>query len=103
MEGSAPKDAEMRHIFALAMRECTSNCIRHAGGKRIFARFAPYRGGWAIHITNDGKVPDDEITEGGGLSALRRRIENAGGIMRIKSIPNFALSALLPYGEENKW
>lgn len=65
--------------------------------------FAPYRGGWAIHITNDGKVPDDEITEGGGLSALRRRIENAGGIMRIKSRPNFALSALLPYGEENKW
>lgn len=103
VEGSAPKDVEMRHIFALAMRECTSNCIRHAGGKRIFARFAPYRGGWAIHITNDGKVPDDEITEGGGLSALRRRIENAGGIMRIKSIPNFALSALLPYGEENKW
>lgn len=103
VEGSAPRDAEMRHIFALAMRECTSNCIRHAGGKRIFARFAPYRGGWAIHITNDGKVPDDEITEGGGLSALRRRIENAGGIMRIKSIPNFALSASLPYGEENKW
>ena len=103
VEGSAPKDAEMRHIFALAMRECTSNCIRHAGGKRIFARFAPYRGGWAIHITNDGKVPDDEITEGGGLSALRRRIENAGGIMRIKSRPNFALSASLPYGEENKW
>ena len=82
VEGSAPKDAEMRHIFA---------------------RFAPYSGGWAIHITNDGKVPDDEITEGGGLSALRRRIENAGGIMRIKSRPNFALSALLPYGEENKW
>ena len=103
VEGSAPKDGEMRHIFALAMRECTSNCIRHAGGKRIFARFAPYRGGWAIHITNDGKVPDDEITEGGGLSALRRRIENAGGIMRIKSRPNFALSASLPYGEENKW
>ena len=103
VEGSAPKDGEMRHIFALAIRECTSNCIRHAGGKRIFARFAPYRGGWGIHITNDGKVPDDEITEGGGLSALRRRIENAGGIMRIKSRPNFALSALLPYGEENKW
>lgn len=103
VEGSAPKDGEMRHIFALAIRECTSNCIRHAGGKRIFARFAPYRGGWAIHITNDGKVPDDEITEGGGLSALRRRIENAGGIMRIKSRPNFALSASLPYGEENKW
>lgn len=103
LEGSAPKDAEIRHIFALAIRECTSNCIRHAGGKRIFARFAPYRGGWGIHITNDGKVPDDEITEGGGLSALRRRIENAGGIMRIKSRPNFALSASLPYGEENKW
>ena len=103
VEGSAPKEGEMRHIFALAIRECTSNCIRHAGGKRIFARFAPYRGGWAIHITNDGKVPDDEITEGGGLSALRRRIENAGGIMRIKSRPNFALSASLPYGEENKW
>ena len=103
VEGSAPKDGEMRHIFALAIRECTSNCIRHAGGKRIFARFAPHRGGWGIHITNDGKVPDDEITEGGGLSALRRRIENAGGIMRIKSRPNFALSASLPYGEENKW
>ncbi len=102
LEGDAPEDADLRHIFALAVRECTSNCIRHAGGRRVFARFAPRKGGCTIHITNDGRPPEGDITEGGGLSALRRRIENAGGVMRIRSRPNFALSAFLPYGEEHR-
>ena len=30
-------------------------------------------------FTNNGKPPEAEITEGGGLSSLRRRIRSAGG------------------------
>lgn len=103
IEGSVPEYADMRHIFALAIRECTSNCIRHAGGRRVFARFAPYEGGYTVCITNDGRQPEGEITEGGGLSALRRRIEGAGGKMTISSRPVFALSAELPYREGSRW
>ena len=35
LTGNFPKNAAARELCSLAIRECTSNCIRHAGGTRI--------------------------------------------------------------------
>ncbi len=40
------------------------------------------------------------ITEGGGLSMLRLRVEEAGGSMEIRSSPDFKLMLSLPEKEE---
>ena len=48
----------------------------------------------------DGAVPKEKITEGGGLSMLRQRIEEAGGKMEVWSIPRFKLMLSLPEQEE---
>lgn len=44
-----------------------------------------------VRIRNNGKQPDKEITEGGGLSNIRQKIEKAGGYMKIQSTPEFEL------------
>ena len=53
-----------------------------------------------VSLTNNGAVPKEKITEGGGLSMLRQRIEEAGGKMEIQSIPRFKLMLSLPEKEE---
>ena len=51
-----------------------------------------------IRYTNDGTVPAGPITEGGGLSTARRKIEAAGGQMRIETKPQFVLIIIFEKG-----
>ena len=53
-----------------------------------------------VSLTNNGAVPKKKITEGGGLSMLRQRIEEAGGKMEVWSSPRFKLMLSLPEQEE---
>ena len=53
-----------------------------------------------VALTNNGAVPKEKITEGGGLSMLRQRTEEAGGKMEVQSIPRFKLMLSLPEQEE---
>lgn len=99
LDGALPEQDLPRHLLSLALRECMNNCVRHAGGSRLFAALTRGNGEVACVITNDGKAPEGEITEGGGLSGLRRRIEGAGGRMDVQSSPRFALTVTLPMKE----
>ena len=49
-----------------------------------------------LTITNDGRSPEGEIIEGGGLSGLRRNIDNMGEIMKTEGRPRFKLTVILP-------
>lgn len=99
LTGTFPKDAAARELFSLAIRECTSNCIRHAGGTRIFADCRLEQNTAVLTLTNDGSIPEAPIREGGGLSGLRRRVEQAKGMMDIQCRPRFALTIELPIQE----
>ena len=90
-----------RELFSLVIRECTSNCIRHAGGTRIFADCRLTQTAAVLTITNDGMIPEAPICEGGGLTGLRRRVEQVQGTMDIQSRPRFALTIELPIQEES--
>ena len=50
---------------------------------------------------SDGEKPKGKITEGSGLSSLRRRIEASGGEMLTAYSPRFALLLNLPGTEED--
>lgn len=103
LDGELAGSPEARYIFTLAIRECVTNCARHAGGTKVFVHTQTGPGSCAVTITNDGTPPSGEITEGGGLSALRRRIEKNGGVMTVRSLPRFALTVILPEKEEGVW
>ena len=51
-------------------------------------------------VTNNGKIPEGDIVEGGGLSTLRRRVERAGGTMRVDARPSFRLTVTVPKERE---
>ena len=100
VDGSLPEAGEARALAALAIRECLTNCVRHAGGDQLYVSAQVCDGCWIIAITNNGAPPQGEITEGGGLSGLRRRIEGSGGAMTVTARPRFALTVKLPEKEE---
>ena len=102
LEGELPKDSANAYLLITAMRECATNVVRHAGGSEMTVRIQSDERCVTAHITNNGAPPAGDITEGGGLSGLRRRVESAGGTMRLDSRPSFALTITLPREENPK-
>ena len=98
-DGEIPDDESVRRLLILACRECVTNCVKHAGGDRVLVKITPQNGYCFVSLTNNGAAPDGEITEGGGLSSLRKSVENAGGKMNILHFPDFELQLLLKKGE----
>ncbi len=100
LTGTFPKESAARELFSLAIRECTFNCVRHAGGTKILADCRLAQAAAILTVTNDGSIPQAPISEGGGLTGLRRRVEQMQGTMLIESRPRFTLTIKLPiYGD----
>lgn len=87
---------ESAQLVETAVHECLTNLVRHAGGTRLEIIGEKNASGWRIHYLNDGKAPDGPIIEGSGLTALRARVEAAGGAMEIVHAPRFELTLTLP-------
>lgn len=85
--GELPSEKRTVELLTAAARECITNCLYHAEGNAVRVKIL----GNGFEITNNGKAPNGEIKEGGGLSTLRRRVENAGGEMRVFHSPEFKL------------
>lgn len=98
--GTLPKEEATAYILTCAVRECVTNAVRYAGANALYAHFTEASGFATVVVTNNGKIPDSEIVEGGGLSTLRRRVERAGGSMIVQSFPEFQLTVTVPKAEE---
>ena len=96
LRGAYPAARAARELYALILRECTSNAVRHAGATELYTDSEHRPQAWHLCITNNGTPPRAEIKEGGGLSSLRRRIEKAGGTVTVHSLPVFVLEVTLP-------
>ena len=95
-------DASCMALLENAAHECLTNTVRHARGTLLRVHLSQAQGRITAVFTNDGAAPQHAVTEGGGLSSLRRRVEDAGGCMRIASAPRFALTVELPL-ESEEW
>lgn len=96
LDGNAPAEEDALMLAALAIRECAANCVRHADATKLYVIFRQEDEHTTMFLTNNGIVPKEEIREGGGLSMLRHNVEQAGGSMKIQSIPRFRLMLDLP-------
>ncbi len=97
LNGDLPSLDKFIEIISLLIRECAANCVRHADGTELYVSFLEKYNRLDITITNNGTIPKEEIHEGGGLSMLRRYIEEINGEMFVQSSPHFALKISLPY------
>ena len=98
--GKLPKEESTAYLLTCAVRECVTNAVRYAGASELYADFTETEADATVVVYNDGKQPEGEIAEGGGLSTLRRRVERAGGSMTVQSFPEFKLSVTVPKGKE---
>lgn len=94
--GILPKQENAAYLLTCAVRECVTNAVRYAEATELYAIFTETGTGATVTVTNNGKIPESEIVEGGGLSTLRRRIERAGGTMTVQSFPCFKLRVTVP-------
>ncbi len=98
--GKLPKEESAAYLLTCAVRECVTNAVRYAGASELYADFTETETEATVVVHNNGKQPDSEIIEGGGLSTLRRRVERAGGTMTVQSRPRFQLTVTVPKGKE---
>ena len=96
LQGQLPALEANARLMIAAMRECATNTVRHAGGTEMTVQLTRTQKADIAVITNNGKPPEGEITEGGGLSGLRRSVENRHGTMTVRGTPAFRLSIVLP-------
>ena len=96
VEGSVPDDARVRSVIARGVRECATNAAKHAGASLLTLRVEQGNDLVLCTFTNDGEPPAGIVRETGGLVALRRTVEEAGGAMSVSSSPAFALTLSLP-------
>jgi signal transduction histidine kinase len=75
-----------------------TNAVRYAEATELYVVFSETEAEASVTISNNGKIPEGEIVEGGGLSTLRRRVERAGGAMTVQSLPNFKLTVTVIKG-----
>lgn len=100
-DGKRPKKGtQAEKIFASAVSECLTNTARHADGTELYVKMTGSATEYSVTLTNNGKQPEEEIKEGGGLSSLRRVTENAGGRMTVESTPGFSLTITVPKEEQ---
>ena len=95
IRGQEPTDGEAELLYT-AMQVCLNNAIQYAKATEISANIWENEGSYTVVIRNNGKPPEKEITEGGGLTNLRHRIENSGGKMTVQSLPEFSLVIEMP-------
>ena len=75
----SPAGVDARRVLAFAVREATTNILRHSNASAAAIVLAPTRGGFELSITNDG-VGDAQTPGGGsGIAGLRERVAAIGG------------------------
>lgn len=98
--GELPKQESVAYLLTCAVRECVTNAVRYAEATELYVVFSETEAEASVNISNNGKIPEGKIVEGGGLSTLRRRVERAGGKMAVQSQPHFKLTVAIPQGKE---
>lgn len=96
IEGSVPQEDSVRAVIARGIVECASNTAKHAGGDKLFAEIRSREGVYEIVFRNNGKAPDKEVVETGGLKSYKYMILQSGGKMKISYDPEFELFVSIP-------
>ena len=96
--GQMPEQKAVEKLFLKTATEALTNAVRHAEAKTLHIFLTETDTDYQICFRNDGKMPENAITEGGGLVSLRRKVETAGGIMQIDCQPEYSLTITMPKG-----
>lgn len=87
---------DLRELFAWAVREATTNVIRHSGASRCTVTIEPTR----LVVADDGRgsdaTPGTAAGSGNGLAGLRERAEAVGASLAVDTSDGFRLTVGAP-------
>ena len=92
INGKLPQNAKQAKVFFEIIREATTNAIKHAGSSQIFVDIKETLEDTYMVITNNGKKPNEFITENEGIKGMRRKVEELNGYFYISTIPTFSVN-----------
>lgn len=81
---------DLRELFAWAVREATTNVIRHAGASHVTIALTPTR----LSVRDDGRGAAANAGDGNGLTGLRERAAAVGAVVETRSDDGFTLDVL---------
>ncbi len=102
-----PASVEARRVLGFAVREATTNILRHSEATSATISLGPARGGFELVVVNDGiatgpgGAPDagPDGRSGSGLAGLRARVSVLGGTLSAMPVrTSFELRLWLPEG-----
>lgn len=98
IEGQVPQSTKVQEMIVAAGAEALTNAVRHARADKLWIIISETSDSYIIDFKNE-KNKNHEVREGGGLSSLRKRIENMGGSMKVITDMDFILKIILPKRE----
>ena len=100
--GERPKDSRTSQLLFASVREALTNAVRHAGADVLFVSCKKTESGFHVVISDNGTARPESITESGGLSSLRKRLEQEGASLEILCQDGVRLLAELPLLSEDR-
>ena len=92
IDGKLPSSKEAAKVFFEIIREATTNAIRHAGSSKIFVNINENLEETYMIIKNDGRKPNEFITENQGIKDMRRKVNKLNGMFYISTVPEFSVN-----------
>ena len=92
IDGKLPQNKKVAKVFFEIIREATTNAIRHAGSSKVFVNIKETLEETYMIITNDGRKPNEFITENQGIKDMRRKVKKLGGMFYISTVPEFSVN-----------
>jgi putative signal transduction histidine kinase len=96
ISGDAFQDESVEEMITLLSSEILTNAVKHSKAQNIYIDIKYNMNKYTVIFTNDGIQPTYPITERGGLSNMRKKIERIGGKIKIESTPIFKIIIKIP-------
>ena len=102
LDGTIPEAPSVRELVSASGIQMLTNAVRHAEARELWVLIEDEpmncRMLFYNEVKDEAKRGSGTVVEGGGLSGLRKKVEELGGIMTVSSGEYFQIEIIMPKG-----